>query len=118
MVSSNPVPSGTAQLNLLMLSLDDGIFEMSGITIGLNFMDIFYNDDIIISVTCVASNDFGDVNATTLISVCGTTKLKININFACACTVPLVPICAWLLIYCMLSHFSYSCTEFLLINLP
>ena len=61
------------------LPVDNGIFELSEalrsprLSRELHFMDIFYNDDVIVSVTCVAKNSFGEDNATSLISVCGTT---------------------------------------------
>ena len=62
------------------LTVDDGIFKLPdilwplGLDRSLNFMDLFFNDDdTIISVTCVASNGFGQDDATSHISVCGTT---------------------------------------------
>ena len=73
------------------LTIDDGIFELSDVLRSLGLprelaiiMDIFFNDiddiysTIITSVICVASNGFGEDDATSShISVCGTTKLRI-----------------------------------------
>ncbi len=82
-ISSNQ--SAPGQFNLTgtpletpqMFTTNNGIVETAPYISDWEFMDIFYNDDVIVSITCVVSNAFGDDSATTNISVCGTTMIRV-----------------------------------------
>ena len=70
--------TGVLLLMPITLRSVDGTLSASQLTVSpfpLEFKNVFYSDDVNISVTCFATNSIGEDNATTHITVCGTTKL-------------------------------------------
>ena len=68
--------TGVLLLMPITLPSVDGTFNVSQVSpFPLEFKNVFYSDDVNISVTCFATNTIGKDNATTYITVCGTTKL-------------------------------------------
>ena len=71
-----PEDFNTAEVLLLTPSSVSGTLSVSQISSSpLEFKNVFYSDDVNISITCFATNAIGEDNATTHITVCGTTKL-------------------------------------------